>query len=562
MYHYVELALTVNPEKQNCALTFSPLEDVDYAFYNLAKFIKDMIINRFIAKQFTAKDVEEYLLFESFYFMMTQSTFWNFLDVRLLEAIALASMIPAAQKSVENYKRAFFIKKLSKVIRDYQYMLFIKFIGERNEYLHESDFKNYDCQQMTIGDFHKHRLYLETSLFCVGEGTFAFTVLSADPGSFYISWQIHIDLIHQVFCTLNDHKRAVHNIAYFSVAELERWRDLPVLLRGQDKEIGPIQSLEHRNKPHPLMKGYIWSKLEYNDIKEIFPLNEQPVSCCLERFCHWVTLHPFFEKDFFIAVRSGVIHNQQLVGFSLSYPFTMQFGKVTNLPVICLKNGMSSRYYNHQILRTLYKEAMRIANLYGVSQAVLPYLTTRVIKPFTRLSLWQFEFDLPLPRNNIETPGWRKIKKKDITRALDLANKHTSQFEIRQVFKSKSEFSHYFLCPTVPDYISTYVVEDQKSGKITDMIGFRVEILNETLICAHITAIISTKTPVKQLLADLLVCAKQTKAHKLQTLQFGLKEEVFKKLRFFSCPHYRYWYPYNFSYPEVPESKVYVFGFY
>ena len=470
-------------------------------------------------------------------------------------------MISAAQKSVENYKRAFFNKKLSEVMREYQYLPFIKFIGERNEYLHEYFIKN-DFQQMTIGDFHKHRLYLETSLFHVGEGTFAFTVFSAIPGLFYISWQIHIDLIHQVFCTLNDHKRGVHNIAYFSVAELERWRDLPVLLRGQDKEIGPIQLLEHRNKPHPLMEGYIWTKLVHSDIKEIFPLNEQPVSCCLERFSHWVTLHPFFEKDFFIAVRSGVIHNQQLVGFSLSYPFTMQFGKVTNLPVICLKNGMSSRYYNHQILKTLYKEAMRIANLYGVSQAVLPFLTTRVIKPFTRLSLWQFEFCLfPLPRNNIQTPGWRKLKKKDITCALDLANKYTSQFEIRQVFKSESEFSHYFIYPTIPDYISTYVVEDQKSGKITDMIGFRVEILNDTLTCAYITAIISTKTPVRQLLADLLICTKQRKVTILQTLQFGFKEEVFENL-FYRCPYHRYWYPYNFSYPEVSESQVYVFGFY
>ena len=553
----------MNLDKQDSALTFSSLEDVDYAFYNLAVYIRDMIINRLIAKQFNAKDVEEYILFESFY---RKSIFCNFLDIRLLEAIALASMIPAAQKSVENYKRAFFNKKLSEIIRDYQYLPFVKLIGERNEYLQEYFIKNYDCQQMTISEFHKHRLYLETSLFCVGEGTFAFSQISFDrtPSAFCISWQIHTDLIDKVFYTLNDHKKVVQSIATFEVDELERWKGLPVLLRGQYKEIGPIQLLEHRNEPYSLMKGYIWTKLEYNDIREIFPLNEEPVSYCFERFCRWVTLHPFYKEDFFIAVRSGVIHNQQLVGFSLSYPFTMQFGKIANLSVICLKNGMSSRYHNHQILRTLYQEAMRIANLHGVSQAVLPHLTSRIIKPFTRLSLWQFEFCLPLPRKNIQTPGWRKLKKKDITRALNLANKHTSQFEIRQVFTSKGEFSHHFLCPTIPDYISTYVVEDQRSGEITDMIGFRVEILKEkkSLTCAYITAIISTKTPVTQLVANLLICAKQTKVPKLITLQFGLKEQVFKKLRFFSYPYYRYWYPYNFSYPEVPESKVYIFGFY
>ena len=208
----------MNPGKQNCALTFSPLEDVDYAFYNLGIFIKKVIFDRFIA---TAKQSKENILFESFFLMMTLSTFWNFLDFRMLEAIALASMIPAAQKSVENYKRAFFNKKLSEVMREYQYLPFIKFISERNEYLHENFIKSYDWQRMTIGDFHKHCLYLETCLFRVGEGTFAFFVFSVDPGSFYITWQLHIDLIHQVFCTFNDHKKAMQSIADFDVDELK-----------------------------------------------------------------------------------------------------------------------------------------------------------------------------------------------------------------------------------------------------------------------------------------------------------------------------------------------------
>ena len=536
------------------------MEDVDYAFYKLSSHIGTMITKRFVPA--IARDPYIVVLFGLFYTMMTCSVFWNFLDIRMLEAIALASMIPAAQKSVENYKRAFFNKKIGEIMKKFRYSLFIKFIGERNEYLHEDGIKNYNCRQMTIGDFHKHRLYLETSLFHVGAGTFTLTKLSVVHGSVCISWQIHTDLIDQIFRTLNDHKKTIQNIAQFSVSELERWTNLPVLLRGQKKEIGPIEQLEHTDKPYPLMKGYFWAELRYDDVKEITPLNEQPVSCCLDRFCHWVTLHPFFKKDYFIAVRSNVTHNHQLVGFSLSYPFTMQFGKIKKLPVICLKNGMSSLYYNHQILNMLYKEAMRIANLHGVSQAVLPYLTTRIIKPFTSLSLWMFQFDvMPMPRSSILTPGWRRMKKKDISSALALANKYTTQFEIRQVFTSKSELSHYLFCPSISEYISTYVVEDPKSGNITDMIGYRVEILNDTLTGAHITAVISTKTPVRQLLVDLLICAKQTKARTIQTLQFGLKEEVFYGL-FYRCPYYRYWYPYNLSYPEVSESQVYVFGFY
>ena len=555
------MASAVNQGQQNCALTFSPLEDIDYAFYNLSSHILNMIADMIRNRYSAYRDPDVIITFTVFYCIMAQSIFWNFLDIRMLEAIAIASMIPAAQTSVENYKRAFFNKKLSEIMKDYQNVLFIRFIGDRNEYLCEYDIKNYDCHQMTIGDFHKHRLYLETSLFHVGAGTFAINRLSTD-NFVQISWQIHIDLIDQIFYTLNDHEKIVQNIAQFSVSELERWKNLPVLLRGQEKKVGPIELLEHTNTPYSLMKGYFWAELGYDDIKEIAPLNEQSVSYCLDRFCRWVTLHPFFKKHYFIAVRSNVTYNHQLVGFSLSYPFTMQFGKISKLPVICLKNGMSSLYYNHQILNTLYKEAMRIANLHGISQAVFPYLTTRIIKPFTSLSLWMFHFAIMrLPHSSIQTPGWRRMKKKDISSALALANKYTSQFKIRQVFTSKSEFSHYLFCPSISDYISTYVVEDRKSGNITDMIGYRVEILNDTLTCAHITTVISTKTPVRQLLVDLLLCVKQTKAKIVQTLQFGLKEEVFTGL-FYRCPYYRYWYPYNFSYPEVSESQVYVFGFY
>ena len=550
----------IGADQKNCALTFSPMEDVDYAFYNLSIFIEDIIRKRFTAV--IVRNLDEYtknnlFLFQLFYLMITHSIFWNFLDIRMLEAIALASMIPAAQKSVENYKRAFLNKKLSEVMRDYQYLPFIGFIGERNVCLYEYTVINYGCYQMTIGDFHKHRLYLETSLFHVGAGTLALRTLSINPGEFYIIWQIHVDLIYQVFCTINE-----QNVAYFEVSETQRWKNLPVLQRGEEKEIGFIESLEHRSKPYPLMEGYIWANLDYNNIKEIAALNEQPVGYCVEGFCRWVTLHPLFKKDYFIAVRSGVIHNHQLVGFSLSYPFTMQFGKLLCLPMIYLKYGMSAKYHNHQILNTLYKETMRIAKLHGISQAVFPYLTARLIKPFTSLSLWQFQFDcMTLPRNSILTPGWRRMKKKDISSALALANKYTSQFEIRQVFTSKSEFSHHFLCSSISDYISTYVVEDPESGGITDMIGYKVEKLNDTLACAYVTAIISTKTPVRQLLIDLLTCAKQTNVTLIRTLQFGFKEDVFEGL-FYRCPYYRYWYPYNFSYPEVSESQVYVFGFY
>ena len=64
---------------------------------------------------------------------------------------------------------------------------------------------------------------------------------------------------------------------------------------------------------------------------------------------------------------------------------------------------------------------------------------------------------------------------KDIPSALALTNKYTSQFEIGQVFQSEEEFSHYFMCPVIENYMHAYVVEDPVTGDITDVAGFLSE---------------------------------------------------------------------------------------
>ena len=52
LYDHIGSALDVKVDKQNFALNFSPLEDVDYAFYRLSMFIKKIIYNRFSAARY------------------------------------------------------------------------------------------------------------------------------------------------------------------------------------------------------------------------------------------------------------------------------------------------------------------------------------------------------------------------------------------------------------------------------------------------------------------------------------------------------------------------------
>ena len=36
--------------------------------------------------------------------MLADTTYWSFLDIRMMETMATASMIPAAQETIENLK--------------------------------------------------------------------------------------------------------------------------------------------------------------------------------------------------------------------------------------------------------------------------------------------------------------------------------------------------------------------------------------------------------------------------------------------------------------------------
>ena len=149
---------------------------------------------------------------------------------------------------------------------------------------------------------------------------------------------------------------------------------------------------------------------------------------------------------------------------------------------------------------------------------------------------------------------------KDIPSVLALTKKYTSQFEIRQVFQSEEEFSHYFMCPVIENYIHTYVVEDPVTGDITDVACFNLEqSLDGYKLGASSTSLVSVKSAARQLLIDLLVCAKQAKADNFCTFQYGLTNDVFEYLT--TAPNIYHCHLLNYQYNEVDESQVCLFCF-
>ena len=159
------------------------------------------------------------------------------------------------------------------------------------------------------------------------------------------------------------------------------------------------------------------------------------------------------------------------------------------------------------------------------------------------------------------------MKASDVPKALALTNQYTSQFKIGQVFQSEEEFSHWFLCPSIPDYVTAYVVEDPVSGDITDMFSFRVAIDMVGLVPgiqayhANVIALVITKSPAIQLIADLLLYAKQQNVITVLLPQCGLHQQLFtyflKPSQFIGQRQCIF---YNYKYPEVDDDNHCLFG--
>ena len=113
------------------ALTFSPNKDMERAFTRLSAGVKHIIQNSnfnvmqeaCIEKALSPKNlvsenfissIEQVETFNRLYVTLTKGAQWNFLDTRMMEAMVTASMIPAAQQSLENFKKHFLVRSLMK----------------------------------------------------------------------------------------------------------------------------------------------------------------------------------------------------------------------------------------------------------------------------------------------------------------------------------------------------------------------------------------------------------------------------------------------------------------
>ena len=244
----------------------------------------------------------------------------------------------------------------------------------------------------------------------------------------------------------------------------------------------------------------------------------------------------------------------KLVGTIFATPKHIHIEKETKVFIIASMT-IHKKYHNKRMIYMLIKELVRRANLFKINQLIISQLFSEpLLKPITTINFWTYTFDQPtsteLP-SSPRTPGWRRMTSEDVPSALALINKWSSQFEIRQVFNAE-EISHCFL---LQKYVCTYVVED-KSKNITDLISYSLPSMYQ--IHADITTVVSTQSPVKQLLIDVLVCARENGVRTVSVHQHNIESDILASLSFrpsgFVIFHF-----YNYRYHEISQTKFWFF---
>ena len=556
----------IQPLHTQKAITFTSGENIKLAFTKLTTFVTDTIkhinfstLKRAVIEQATSPDmlyksndilpiVKATQSFENLCESLACTTFWSFLDIRILEAMATASFIPVAQESIKNFKRAYFGMTLKEAAPHFPV------VPAKSGHTIMEETLDKDPSQMTIGELHQHRFFLETELLEVGSNKF--TICKIVVGSVQIVWQIHVDDVYQAHVALekNLSQFAVESISHLSIPGVIRWEKLPILWRGQEvKHIGPLENVIGDN-PCSLPEGLEWTSLDFGNLNEITQLHDITCTNKYKNSISWNFKHPKYQSSLVFGVRES--DNKKLVQAIWCIPCHISVNRQL-LPVVELQQKWA-QYEQDDLYNVIIREAMRRIEM---SQLLLALPTPEIIRPVVTFTLWVYNFLDPLydiPYNTPKTVGLRRMKQTDVQCVFSLTNQYVSKFEIGQVFQSEEELSHYLLSSSQYS-MSAWVVEDPTDGTISDVFGFWMYV-DGVVRSATVSAIINTKSTTRQLITDLLLCARLEQVDALATQQFGLTRSNFENLLVHEY-QYGYWHICNYSYPEVDEEKCCVFSF-
>ena len=483
--------------------------------------------------------------------VLAPSPYWNFFDTRLLETLVSASGSPEAEEWLESFKATFYTKKVIEVTP----YISIKPFEESIDIVEKFD---KDPNNLTILELLEHKYKIETEVLDIDEGESVLNCIKT--GCVELTWQVPRELVYRAYTSMKRKHDELSSLAVKSLVckEAERYAGLPILWRGQEVgEVGPIEPLpEHvRQEPYSLPQGFHWVTLSSSNVEEIVKFikkyRDEIKNVAKDYAMHIVNYfitHPNARSEWQFGIQAT---NGKLVGTVLAVPIHIHIEKETKMfivPSITIHKGYHNKRMNYMLIKELVRRAK-------INQLIL--LGETLLKPITNLTLWTYTFNKPtssqLP-GSPRTPGWRRMTSEDVPSALALINKWSSQFKIKQVLNS-DEASHNFLNKDV----YTYVVED-KSKNITDLISYIYSLPPVDQIHVGIIIVVSTQTPVKQLIIDTLVCARENGARTVSVWQHSIESNILASLSFIPSQSLTYHF-YNYRYHEISQAKFWALQF-
>ena len=484
--------------------------------------------------------------------LFSESPYWNWFDTRLLQALVSASGSPEAEEWLDCFKKIFHAKKVTEVIP----YISIKPFRESINVVEKFD---KDPKHLRISELLEHKYKLEYEVLDIDEGELVLSCIKT--GCVELTWQLPQELVYRAYTSMKRKPNELLSLAIKSLVceEADEYAGLPILWRGQEVgEVGSIEPLSEnfRQEPYSLPRGFHWvtlSSSEADKSAKFIRRNSDGMKLADNeksmRVINYHTTYPNTRHEWQFSIQTS---GGKLVGIVLAVPVRVHIEK--ELKVFIVPTIVCHRkYQNNRLWYILCRELVRRASLTKVNQLIL--LSNALFKPVVTNMVWSYQFNQlassPLP-SSPRTPGWRRMTSEDVPSALALVNKWSSQFEIRQVFDSEEELAHNLL---LQKHVITYVVEN-KPNSIKDLLSYAFFISPRSNFA--ITILISTQSPVKQLIIDALVCARKSGAKVVTIHQRNIDKDILTSLSF-QPSHSATFHFFNYRHPEISQTKFYTF---
>ena len=481
---------------------------------------------------------------------LAKSPYWNWFDTRLLQAIVSASGSTEAETMLEKFKQQHYARRVIEIL-PYVAVEPLKdsviFTEKFDKQLHE----------LTFLDIVKHKHILEYDVLDIGEKKLV--LRSIKTGCVELKWQVPTELVYQAYTSMKKKHKKLPSLAIKSLMckEADEFVGLPFLWHGQEVNgIGPIEPLpEHvRREPYSLQQGFQWVTFSSSDVEIISKFCFKQLSS--DRYSPGQTYmafsHPAAKSDWRFGIRTT--NGNKLAATVLAYPVCLSIRGVSVqfvYPIITCHR----KYRNSRLWYILVKELVRRINISNINQVIFSGISS-IIKEVASIKTWEYHFIHYEFPDSPTTPGWRKMTPEDVPSALALVKKYLSKFEVGQVFNTE-DFTHCFLRPAASKtFVHTYVVENT-SGIVTDLVSAVIAPSRSGVMIALITIVAAMRSPVKQLIKDIMVCARNNGAISIRVEQLDMRSDILESLSFkqsFKSPTFNF---YNYKYPEITSDKFY-----